>query len=137
VLTKEIFQLSSARDFVSKAKHDITRLRTDPTDAIAAFGFFVTVHHTPDWLYPNESSKRDALFAQHVELRMGRHLADGAKHFEATHSMRRQVSHTWKSAVARARRTWVGGGMNSGGASGQAWGQDGLFIMFDPRDTDM
>jgi hypothetical protein len=129
VTSKGIFQLQSAHDLVAKARHDIARLRSDPLDAYAAFDFFVTVRHVPDWLYPNEPEKRDKLFLDHVELRICRHLADGAKHFEATDPRHKQVANTLKSpgvwGDAWAKGVWKPG----------VWG-DGLFISLDARDTD-
>ncbi|MBI2747788.1 MAG: hypothetical protein HYX43_00225 [Burkholderiales bacterium] len=112
-----------------KARHDIGRLRSDPTDAYAAFDFFVTVRHVPDWLYPNQPTKRDRLFSKHVELRICRHLADGAKHFEATHPRHKQVASTWKSSGAWGN-AWAKGVWKPG-----VWG-DGLFISLDPSDSD-
>jgi len=126
---KGIFQLQSARDLVSKARHDIERLRSDPLDAYAAFDFFVTIRHVPDWLYPSEPKKRDRLFSKHVELRICRHLADGAKHFEARHPRHKQVAGTLKSSGAWGD-AWAKGVWKPG-----IWG-DGLFISLDPRDID-
>lgn len=126
---KGIFQLQSAQDLVSKARHDIARLRSDPHDAYAAFDFFVTIRHVPDWLYRNQPTKRDELFSKHVELRICRHLADGAKHFEVTHSRHKQVVTTSRSSGAWGD-AWAKGVWKPG-----VWG-DGLFISLDPRDTD-
>jgi hypothetical protein len=127
--TKGIFQLKSAHDLVSKARHDIARLRSDPNDAYAAFDFFVTIRHVPDWLYPNQPKKRDQLFSKHVEFRICRHLADGAKHFEATHPQHKQVAGTSKSSSVWGE-AWAKGVWKPG-----AWG-DGLFITLDPSDAD-
>ena len=128
--SKGIFQLQSVHDLVSKARHDIVRLRSDPHDAYAAFDFFVTVRHVPDWLYPNKPAKRDRLFSKHVELRICRHFADGAKHFEATHRQHKQVASTSKSSGAWAAGVWAKAVWKPG-----VWG-DGLFISLDPADTD-
>jgi hypothetical protein len=130
VPAKGIFQLQSAQDLVSKARHDIERLRSDPLDAYAAFDFFVTVRHVPEWLYPREPSKRDRLFASHVELRICRHIADGAKHFEATHPQHKQITGTSKSSGVWGEGVWAKGAWKPG-----IWG-DGLFISLDPSDTD-
>lgn len=127
---KGIFQLTTALDLVEKARHDIRRLRSDPSDAYAAFDFFVTVRHVPDWLYPDDSAKREALFSQHVELRISRHLAEGAKHFEATHPRHKQVASTVFSPGAWAPGVWAKRVWKPG-----VWG-DGLFVTLDPRDGD-
>jgi hypothetical protein len=104
-------------------------MRADPHDAYAAFDFFVTVRHVPHWLYPKDDQKVANVFSQYIELRICRHLADGAKHFEATQDRHKQVVKTWLSSGAWgsswAKRAWKAG----------AWG-DGLFIELDPRDSD-
>jgi hypothetical protein len=124
-----LFELKSVSDLVEKARHDLARLRANPSDTYAAFDFFVTARHVPDWLFPQERAKRDALFAQFVELRICRHLADGGKHFELTHPQHKQVASTAKTAGVWgdvwAPGTWAPG----------VWG-DGLFINLDPRDQD-
>ena len=125
---KGLFQLKSAHDLISKARHDFDRLRSDPGNAYAAFDFFVTIRHIPDWLYPNQNTKKEELFAKHVELRICRHLADGAKHFEATNPKHKQVSDTSKSSGAWG--TFWGDAWKPG-----VWG-DGLFVSLDPQDTD-
>jgi hypothetical protein len=89
-----LFNLQTPNDLLAKARHDLKRLQTDPADAYAAFDFFVTVRHLPEWLHPNDKQKQNALFEKHVELRIARQLGDGAKHFEATHSQHFQVAGT-------------------------------------------
>jgi hypothetical protein len=66
-------------------------MKKDPLSEDAAFDFFVTARHVPDWLEVQGLGSAAALFAQFIELRICRHLADGAKHFIATHSMHKQV----------------------------------------------
>ena len=127
--SKGIFQLKSAQDILAKARHDFGRLQSDPTDAYAAFDFFVTVRHIPEWLYPNEPAKVSALFSQHVELRICRHLAEGAKHFEATDPRHKQVANTSMSLGAWGK-AWAKGAWKPG-----VWGE-GLFIDLDPSDPD-
>lgn len=124
--TQGMFELKTAQDLKLKARHDLGRLRSNRIDAYAAFDFFVTVRHIPDWLFPNERKERARLFEKHVELRICRHLADGAKHFEATHSQHRQVKNTAESAGS-----WGGSWDRWGGS----WGR-GLFISLDPTDPD-
>jgi hypothetical protein len=127
ISNRGIFELKTAADLASKMRYDLARLRTNPSDTYAAFDFFVAARHLPDWLYPNDRDSQDRFFAKHVEMRISRHLADGAKHFEVTHPQHRQVASTNKSLGA-----W--GGNFLGWASG-AWG-DGLFIDLDDRDAD-
>lgn len=95
-----LFNLQTPHDLLAKARHDLERLKADPTDAYAAFDFFVAIRHLPEWLHPQDSQKQKALFDKHVELRIARHIADGAKHFEATDRQHVQVAGT--SAVPAA-----------------------------------
>jgi hypothetical protein len=129
VAHKGIFQLKSAQDLVSKARHDFERLQSDPSDAYAAFDFFVTIRHIPEWLYPGDPGKVSALFLQNVELRICRHLAEGAKHFEATDPRHKQVTNSSMSLGAWGN-SWVAGVWKPG-----IWG-DGLFVELDPKDPD-
>jgi len=61
-------------------------MRANSLDVYAAFDFFVTVRHLPDWLHPGDrieqKQRRGALFDKHVELRVARHIADEAKHLK-------------------------------------------------------
>ena len=121
-----IFEITTPRHLVEKATHDIERLRANPLDAYAAFDFFVTARHVPDWLYPNDAGKRDALFEQYVELRVCRHLADGAKHFLVTHHRHKQVQRTVQTHSAWGR-SW-------GDSWGASWGREELIVHLDPSD---
>ncbi len=124
-----LFEIKTPRDLLGKALHDIARLRTNPLDAYAAFDFFVTARHIPDWLYPNDAKGRDAIFAKHIELRICRHLADGAKHFLATHSQHRQIQ-----GADRTHNVW--GRSWSRGSWGNSWGTDDLIVRLDSADAD-
>lgn len=87
-----LFHLQSPQDLLKKANHDLERLRLRPVDAYAAFDFFVTVRHLPDWIYPDDDAKQKLLFQEHRGLRIARHIADGAKHFEVTAKHHFQVA---------------------------------------------
>ena len=89
-----IFALSTVDDLFAKARRDLDRLRNDPADSYAAFDFFVTARHIPDWLYPNDKAKIEHLFRDNYELRLCRHIADQGKHFEVTAFMHAQVADT-------------------------------------------
>ena len=117
--------MKTPADLAAKMQHDLTRMRAHSTDTYAAFDFFVAARHMPEWLFPNDHTAQEAFFAQHVELRVSRHLADGGKHFEATHRQHQQVAATTKSAGAwgESWRGWAPG----------VWG-DGLFIDLYPMD---
>jgi hypothetical protein len=98
------FTLKTPRDLLDKAGNDLARLRKNQLDVYSAFDFFVTVRHIPDWLYPEDGdlhrTKRKDLFNSYGELRVARQLADGAKHFIATHAQHTQVSGTSVTAGA-------------------------------------
>ena len=121
-----IFELKTPRQLLEKVEHDFDRLRANPIDAFAAFDLFVTARHVPDWLHPNDPSKRSALFEQHVELRVCRHIAEGAKHFILHDARHQQVRET-----ARTGDSWGGAW---GKAWGGAWGTDALMIELDAAD---
>ena len=121
-----LFDLQTPRDLLSKAQHDLNRLRADPLDSYAAFDFFVAIRHLPDWLYPTDESRRKALFAKHVELRIARYIADGSKHFEATHAQNIQVAGT--SAEP--------GGFQAGTFQAGSFQVGGLIVELDSRDAD-
>ena len=127
---KGIFQLKTPQDLLGKIRRDLERMRHDSLDADAAYDFFVTARHFPEWLYPDDLYKREALFSSHVELRVCRHLAEGAKHFEATEARHKQVADTSTSSGAWAAGVWAKGAWAPG-----VWA-DGLFITLDLRDSD-
>jgi len=89
-----LFQLSAPADMLKKLRHDFERLKGDHVDAYAAFDFFVTARHIPEWLYPGDKTKQDAVFSQSVLMRVCRHIADGSKHFEATAKQHDSVADT-------------------------------------------
>ncbi len=43
-----IFELRTPQALLDKAVHDLERLRQDPSDAYAAFDFFVSARHMPE-----------------------------------------------------------------------------------------
>ena len=123
-----LFAIRTPGDLLKKALHDIARLRANPDDAYAVLDFFVAARQIPDWLHPNDSAKRDALFAEYVELRVCRHLGDQAKHFLAT-----QVRHKQVQGTDRTHNAW---GKSWGNSWGNAWGTDDLIVHLDPKDAD-
>jgi hypothetical protein len=123
--TTGIFQLKTAADLAAKMRHDLERLRKNPSDTYAAFDFFVAARHFAEWRFPNDRRSQNDFFAQHVELRICRHLADGAKHFELHNPQHQQVRSTVKTAGAwdKSWYVWAPG----------VWG-DGLTIKLDDKD---
>lgn len=71
-----LFNLQTPRDLLKKAEHDLGRLQLNPHDVYAAWDFFVTIRHLPEWLYPDakDHKYKEKLFTDHVELRIARHL---------------------------------------------------------------
>jgi hypothetical protein len=97
-------------------------------DTYAAFDFFVSARHIPDWLHPSDATLSKALFAKHVELRVCRHIADSGKHFRVTNPMHKQVLSTTRTTDA-----WGG---SWGKAWGDSWGKSALVVELDPADPD-
>jgi hypothetical protein len=81
--------LQTPTDLLGKLQHDFERVRNDPADSYAAFDFFVTAEHMVDWILPDsqsisQSSARKIRRESEEILRITSHLANGAKHFQAT-----------------------------------------------------
>jgi hypothetical protein len=76
--------LQTARDLLRKVQHDYQRLCAAPEDVYAAFGFFVSAYHMLDWLHPNDAAGRKAEEDANLLLQVCSHIANGAKHFQAT-----------------------------------------------------
>jgi hypothetical protein len=83
---KGFFELQTPQDLLRKLRHDFSRLKESPADSYAAFDFFLTAHHMLEWLHPGESNKgkRARMERNNHLLRTSSHLANGAKHFQAT-----------------------------------------------------
>lgn len=122
-----LFELRTPVDLLGKAERDLVRLRSNPLDVDAAFDFFVTARHVPDWVEAYGGRKAGEVFKQHVELRVCRHIADGAKHFLATHTNHRQVSGT----------STAPGGFQSNAFQASAYQVGALTIVLDPTDPDV
>lgn len=123
-----IFELRTPRDLLDKILHDLKRLRQDPTDAYAAFDFFVSARHMPEWIFPDDKVKCTALFDSHVELRICRHIADSGKHYIVKDPQHKQVKET-KGTESAWRTSW-------GPAWGNSWGTVDLLVHLDPADPD-
>lgn len=76
--------LQTAGDLLRKVRHDHDRLRSAPDDVYAAFDFFVSAYHMLDWLHPNDVAARKAEKEGNLLLQVCSHIANGAKHFQAT-----------------------------------------------------
>jgi hypothetical protein len=81
---KGLFELKAPDDLFKKLQHDYEDFEKAPLDQYAAFNFFLTAEHIPDWLYPGKSNKkkRENTRKGKVLLQICSHLATGAKHFQ-------------------------------------------------------
>ena len=77
-------ELRHPADLYAKLHHDVGRMIEDPGGEYAAFDFFVTAEHIVDWLHPTSKQKQKALRNSDPLLELVSHLANGAKHFQAT-----------------------------------------------------
>lgn len=78
---KGLFGLRTASDLLAKLESDLERLKREPTDSYAAFDFFVTAHHLPEWLYSSSGGDQlKTLRRTDKLLKLVRDIADGGKH---------------------------------------------------------
>jgi hypothetical protein len=70
-------ELQSARDLPGKLRRDYQRILGGPSDADAAFDFFVTAHHMPEWFYSGDEISANALRKASPLLRVVSNLANG------------------------------------------------------------
>jgi hypothetical protein len=80
-----LFTLRTPEDLLDKLRRDLARVESNPLDADAAFDFFVTAHHFPEWL---RKARRNAaaLFSSvrnRLILKVVAEVANGGKHFLA------------------------------------------------------
>lgn len=80
---KGFAELRVPRDLVKKLQYDLDRVLKSPKDHYAAFDFFVTAEHIPDWIHPDDQEARKKIRSGSSLLRITSHLANGVKHFEA------------------------------------------------------
>lgn len=75
--------LQTPEDLLLKLRHDLKRLASNPLDAYAAFDFFVTAKHYPEWLRkagrPTKQLRRSSR-DRAIQLVVDQ-IANGAKHF--------------------------------------------------------
>jgi hypothetical protein len=80
--------LQTSEHLLQKLRHDLKRLSKDAVDVYAAFDFFVTAEHMPEWC---GIKKHKEFRKAHALLRVVSNVASGAKHFEATADDHRSV----------------------------------------------
>jgi hypothetical protein len=114
-------ELKTPVDLLGKIRHDFERLRNNPENVYEAFDFFVTAYHMLDWLHPKDRRAREAEESKHPLLQVCSHLANGAKHFEAT--AKKHVSVKDVAAVQ--------GAFQRGAFQSNAFQVPGLFVQLD------
>jgi hypothetical protein len=123
-----ILNIASWQDLLKKCQSDFERMRASPLDSYASFDFFVTARHVPDWMYPDDKAGSNGLFDAHVELRICRHIADGAKHLVLTSSMHKQVQGAYETHSMF--------GNMFGNLFGNTFGENALCVGLDATDPD-
>jgi len=78
-------KLQSAEDLLEKLKWNLQKLEKSPSDVYAAFDFFVTAEHIPDWINKKSIKEGNDL------LKLVSHIANGAKHFEVSDKRHKSV----------------------------------------------
>jgi hypothetical protein len=80
--------LKTPLDLLGKLERDLARFSANPADTDAAYDCFVVAYHLLEWKFPDAvagyKTGRAALIQQEPLLTVAGHLANGAKHFEAT-----------------------------------------------------
>jgi hypothetical protein len=93
-----VFELRTPEDLLEKLRFDLKRLEEDPLDQYAAFDFFVSASHLPDWLSPGHDQpardRRSEMRDRDILLQVCDHIANGSKHFQATATRHESVSRT-------------------------------------------
>lgn len=134
---KGLFGLTCAADLLRKLEADFERLTREPTDSYAAFDFFVTAHHLPEWLFGADGIARvRALRKTDRVPKLVREIADGGKHLVLTQP---PPTTTDGTAVLESRYGLgpLGVGAYSRGVllihlqedAAQAWGQSTLDVV--------
>ena len=85
MLNPGIFTLKSDRDLFGKLQRDLEQLRASPANSDACFNFFVTAEHLPEWHFEANSKAAADLRLDHAIFRVCSQIANGGKHFKATH----------------------------------------------------
>jgi len=93
---KGFASLVSPANLLEKLQHDLSRMKQEPANPYPAFDFFVTAEHLLDWLYPDSGGAANTRIKKQMRetealLRVTSHLANGAKHFEATATHHKSV----------------------------------------------
>lgn len=100
---KGFVELKKPSDLLKKLEFDFNRLQEKKNDQYVAFDFFVTAEHIVDWIHPtkSDSSARKSLRSSNALLKIVSHIANGAKHFEATAPHHQSIDHIKKDRYVK------------------------------------
>ena len=87
------FGFKTPQDLLGKLERELAKLERDPSDADAAFNFFITAWSLVDWLGLKD---KKSLRQKEPVIAACAHLADGSKHFHLDNT-----SHTSVGGTAR------------------------------------
>ena len=91
-----IFELREPKDLFKKLEWEFSQFKNSPDDQYLAFNFFVTAEHITDWIF-EKTGQRKVEKKQHLYLRIGSQIANGAKHFQVKDKKHKSVKKTEKS----------------------------------------
>ena len=89
------FSLETPEDLMDKLRHDYKRICSNPVDSYAAFDFFVTARHLPEWLKRSGRPSpplTDSTVAAALEI--AGQIGNGAKHFVLEHKVKATEVHS-------------------------------------------
>ena len=91
-------ELQTPKDLLAKLQFDFTRIEANPCNIFAAFDFFVTAEHLHEWVVKHYPEWVDDKSIKNEESRLNivSHIANGVKHFKATHSKHKSVKNVHK-----------------------------------------
>ena len=95
-------ELKKPSDLVKKLESDFQRLKKGTDDQYVAFDFFVTAEHIIDWIYPTDATARKTIRSSTPLLKIVSHIANGAKHFEATATNHKSIDDIEKQRYVEA-----------------------------------
>jgi hypothetical protein len=98
-----LFSLRTPKDLVEKLEADFNRLRGAKPASVdaqyAAFDFFITAEHLPDWLSRSTGGSLSSHRA-YPEAPLVSHIANGAKHFRVDTTRHTTARHTRSTSGA-------------------------------------
>jgi DUF2934 family protein len=98
-----VFDLRAPADLLRKLEHDYDRLATNPADSYAAFDFFVTALHMPEWMRKSGHPITPQPGYEREILRVCEHIGNGSKHFTVNrHHSAKSTGHQGSAFNAHA-----------------------------------